>query len=123
MWRLVEDECAGHHGKTLQAAHTVAMLAAQKTLKEKMLAGNAGRNERRDACRRSGDDLDGHIGLARRLDQCLAGIGYARHASVRGKGEGLPRQQAIDQTGGAAGDYVLIATDKRFGNTQAHQQL
>ncbi len=28
MWRLVEDECAGHHGKTLQTAHAVAVLSA-----------------------------------------------------------------------------------------------
>ena len=123
MWRLVEDECAGHHGKTLQAAHAITMFAAQKALEEKMLAGNAGRNERRDARRRSGDNLDGHIGLARRLDQSLAGVGHARHAGIRGKGKGLPRQQAVDQAGRATCDHVLVATDERLGNTQMHQQL
>ena len=123
MWRLVEDECAGHHGKTLQSAHAVAVLATQKAFEEEMLAGNAGRNERRDASRRPGNNFDGHIGLTRRLDQRLAGIGHARHAGVRGKGEGLPRQQAVDQAGGAAGDHILVATDKRLGNAQVHQQL
>ena len=39
------------------------------------------------------------------------------------KGEGLPRQQAVDQAGGAAGDHILVATDKRLGNAQVHQQL
>ena len=42
MWRLVEDERAGHHGKALQTAHAVAVLAAQKAFEEKVLAGNAG---------------------------------------------------------------------------------
>ena len=96
MWRLVEDERAGHHGKALQTAHTVAVLSAQKALEEKMLAGNAGRNERRDASRGPGNNFYGHIGLTCRLDQRLAGIGHARHAGVRGKGEGLPRQQTVD---------------------------
>lgn len=74
MWRLVEDECAGHHGKALQTTHAVAVLSAQKALEEKMLTGNAGRNERRDASRGPGDNFDGHISLARRLDQRLAGV-------------------------------------------------
>ena len=123
MWRLVEDERAGHHGKALQTAHAVAVLSAQKALEEKMLAGNAGRDERRDASRGTGNNFDGHIGLTRRFDQRLAGIGHTRHAGVRGKGEGLPRQQAVDQAGCAAGDHVLVTTDKRLGNTQVHQQL
>ena len=123
MWRLVEDECAGNHGKALQTAHAVAALSTQKALEEKMFAGNAGRNERRDASRGPGNNFDGHIGLTRRLDQRLAGIGHARHAGVRGKGEGLPRQQTVDQAGGAAGDHILVATDKRLGNAQVHQQL
>ena len=123
MWRLVEDERAGHHGKALQTAHAVAVLSTQKALEEKMLAGNARRNERRDASRGPGNNFDGHIGLTRRLDQRLAGIGHTRHASVRGKSEGLPRQQTVDQAGGAAGDHILVATDKRLGNAQVHQQL
>jgi len=123
VWRLVEDERAGHYGKALQTAHAVAVLSAQKALEEKMLAGNAGRNERRDASRGPGDNFDGHIGLTRCLDQRLAGVGHTRHAGVRGKGEGLPRQQAVDQAGGATGDHILVATDKRFGNAQMHQQL
>lgn len=120
MWRLVEDERAGHHGKALQTAHAVTVLAAQKALEEKLLAGNAGRNERRDASRGPGDNFDGHIGLARCLDQRLAGIGHTRHAGVRGKGEGFPRQQTVDQAGSAAGDHILVATDKRLGDTQVH---
>ena len=59
---------------------------------------------------------DGHIGLARRLDQRLAGIGHARHAGVRGKGEGLPCQQTVDQAGGATCDHVLVATNERLGD-------
>ena len=86
-----------------------------------MLAGNAGRNERCDASRGPGNNFDGHIGLTRRLDQRLAGIGHARHAGIRGKGKGLTRQQAVDQTGGAAGDHILVTTDKRLGNAQVHQ--
>ena len=123
MWRLVEDECAGHHGKALQSAHAVAVLATQKALEEEMLAGNAGRDERRDASRGTGNNFDGHIGLTRCFDQRLAGIGHTRHAGVRGKGEGLPRQQAVDQASCAAGDHVLVTTDKRLGNAQVHQQL
>ena len=38
-----------------------------------------------------------------------------------GKSEGLPRQQTVDQAGGAAGDHILVATDKRLGNAQVHQ--
>lgn len=123
MWRLVEDERAGDDGKALQSAHAVAVLATQKAFEEEMLAGNTGRYERRDASRGAGNNLDRHIRLARRLNQRLAGIGHARHAGVRGKGEGLPRQQTVDQTGGAAGDHILVATDKRLGNAQVHQQL
>ncbi len=88
-----------------------------------MLAGDTGRYECRDASRRPRNNLNGHIGLTRRLDQRLAGIGHTRHAGVRGKSEGLPRQQAVDQAGGAAGDHILVATDKRLGNAQVHQQL
>ena len=33
------------------------------------------------------------------------------------------RQQTVDQAGGAAGDHILVATDKRLGNAQVHQQL
>ena len=123
MWRLVEDERTGHHGKALQPTHTVTMFATQKALEEKMLAGNAGRNERRDASRGPGDNFDGHIGLTCCLDQRLTGIGHARHAGVRGKSEGLPCQQTVDQAGGAADDHILVATDKRLGNAQMHQQL
>lgn len=68
MWRLVEDERAGHHGKALQSAHAVAVLATQKAFEEEMLAGNAGRNKRRDASRGPGNNFDGHIGLTRRLN-------------------------------------------------------
>ena len=123
MWRLVEDERAGHHGKALKTAHTIAMFATQKALEEEMLAGNAGRHERRDACGRPGDDFDGDIGIACRLNQRLAGVRHARHASIRGKGKSLPRQQAVDQTGGAACNHVLVATDERLRNAQVHQQL
>ena len=82
MWRLVEDERAGHHGKALQTAHAVTVLSAQKALEEKMLAGNAGRNKRRDASRGAGNNLDRHIRLARRLNQSLAGIRHTRHTGV-----------------------------------------
>ena len=99
------------------------MLSAQKALEEKMLAGNAGRNECRDASRGSGNNFDRHIGLTCCLDQRLAGIGHTRHAGIRGKSEGLPCQQAVDQAGGAARDHILVATDKRLGNAQVHQQL
>lgn len=74
MWRLVEDERTGHHGKALQPTHTVTMFTTQKALEEEVLAGNAGRHERRNARRGTGDDLNGHIGLARRLDQRLTGV-------------------------------------------------
>ena len=99
------------------------MFATQKAFEEEVLAGNAGRHERRNARGGPGDDLNRHIGLTRRLDQRLAGIGHTRHAGVRGKSEGLPRQQTVDQAGGAAGDHILVATDKRLGNAQVHQQL
>ena len=116
MWRLVEDERAGDDGKALQSAHAVAVLATQKAFEEEMLAGNTGRYECRDASRGAGNNFDRHIRLARRLDQRLAGIGHARHAGVRGKGEGLPCQQTVDQAGGATCDHVLVATNERFGD-------
>lgn len=39
MWRLVEDECTGHHGKALQPTHTVTMFATQKPSKKKCSQG------------------------------------------------------------------------------------
>ena len=116
MWRLVEDERAGDDGKALQSAHAVAVLAAQKAFEEEMLAGNTGRYERRDASRGAGNNLDRHVHLARRLNQSLAGIRHTRHTGVRGKGEGLPRQQAVDQASCATCDHILVATNERLGD-------
>ena len=116
MWRLVEDERAGDDGKALQSAHAVSVLATQKAFEEEMLAGNTGRYERRDASRGAGNNFDRHIRLTCRLDQRLAGIRHTRHAGIRGKGEGLPRQQAVDQAGCATCDHVLVATNERLGD-------
>ncbi len=130
--RLERRDCDGETRKKstrraprepLQTTHTVAVFSRQEALEEKMLAGNTGRNQGRHASRGPGNNLAPRRPLTRRVDQHLARIGHARHAGIRGKRESLARQQTIDQFGGAAGDNILVATNKWLGNTQMHQQL
>jgi len=51
---------------------------------------------------------------AARAAQHLAGIGNARHAGIRGKGDSLTGEQPIHELGSAPRDHVLVAADKRL---------
>ena len=111
---LVEQQRAGDGRETTQTLYPFSVFARQKALEEKLVARNTGKHERRHTRGRARQDLDARARLASRVDQHLAGIGNARHAGIRGKGDSLTGEQPIHELGSAPRDHVLVTADKRL---------
>ena len=99
------------------------MFARQEPLKEEVLARNAARHQGGHAGRRAGNHLYVNARIARCVNEHLARIRDARHASVGGKRQGLTRQQTVNELRGALRDNVLVTANERLGDAQVRQKL